>query len=315
METPKSEFQIWTRLIFNLLRGHHHLRQMRRGTRTNEVPPSFRGIKNFLAHVASPALPTASTATLLRGNASNWLQVNLQILEEHYENMIAGVKTNLLRPVDIDHQEAWLVALRWAFSKYRIDEEVMTSVMNDLVGVGLRIDQIPGGTSLRALMDVPTRRPRPKTRQKPKGATTSRSPLPSTNCDTQFDPDDQSSACTPMDPHDLPLTTTPIDQDPPPTDDKPPPKPETYVTTRLSRKKTPSDTTSKVHCETPTYCRPRTRNEYKTQHPPPGHRHWSRPPDEPDGPTPHHRGHGTTPTNYLPRTRCDCRAQVPSPGH
>jgi len=98
MQTPRTEFQTWTRLIFNLLRGHHHLMQMRRGTRTNEVPPSFRGIWNFLALVASPALPTTFTATMLRGNASNWMQTNLQILEKHYEDMIAGVKTNLNRP-------------------------------------------------------------------------------------------------------------------------------------------------------------------------------------------------------------------------
>jgi len=105
--------------------------QMRRGTRTNEVPPSFRGIRNFLAQVASPALPTTSTATMLRGNASNWMQTNLQILEKHYEDMIAGVKTNLLRPVRID-QRAWQVAVGWALSKYRISEEVMARVQTTL---------------------------------------------------------------------------------------------------------------------------------------------------------------------------------------
>jgi len=146
MQAQHTEFQVWTRLIFNLLRGHHHLMQMRRGTRTNEIPPSFRGIRNFLAQVASPALPTAPTATLLRGNASNWLQTNLQILESHYENMIAGVKTNLLRPVQIHHQRAWQVAMGWTYNKYRISEEVMVRVLNDLREIGLRIDQVPRGT-------------------------------------------------------------------------------------------------------------------------------------------------------------------------
>jgi len=159
MQTQRTDFQIWTRLIFNLLRGHHHLLQMKKGARTNEIPPSFRGIKNFLSQVASPALPTASTATLLRGNASNWLQANLQILESHYEDLIAGVKTNLLRPIQIDHQRAWEVAVGWAEGKYSINEEVMNRVKDDLRDVGLRIDQVPKGTPLRALMDVPTKRP------------------------------------------------------------------------------------------------------------------------------------------------------------
>jgi len=73
MDFPKTEFQTWTRWIFNLLRGHHHLRQMRRGMRSNLVPPSLQGVSTFLSQLASLALPTAATATLLRGNASNWL--------------------------------------------------------------------------------------------------------------------------------------------------------------------------------------------------------------------------------------------------
>lgn len=181
MQAQRTEFQVWTRLIFNLLRGHHHLMQMRRGTRTNEIPPSFRGIRNFLAQVASPALPTAPTATLLRGNASNWLQTNLQILESHYENMIAGVKTNLLRPVQIHHQRAWQVAMGWTYNKYRISEEVMIRVLNDLREIGLRIDQVPRGTPLRALMDGTAGRPRPRVRPKSKGGVGIRSPPASTS--------------------------------------------------------------------------------------------------------------------------------------
>jgi len=182
--------------------------------RINEIPPTLRGVKNFLSQLASPAIPTTSTAILLRGNAANWLQMNLQILEEHYREMIAGIRTNLLRPVNIDHQKAWLVALHWTVNKYRIDEEVVSTVMEELIAIGLRIDQIPEGSSLKALMDVPTRHSRPKTHQKSKN-TTPRTPTPSTSTgsDPQLDPDNQ------------PPTTIPFDQELNSTDQDPPPSP------------------------------------------------------------------------------------------
>jgi len=224
MENPKTEFQVWTKLIFNLLRGHHHLKQMRRGMRTNQLPPSLHGVSDFLSQLASPALPTTATATLLRGNASNWLQMNLQILEQHYEGMIERVRTNLLRPVNIDHRGAWLVALRWATNKYKINEEVVSTVMNDLIGVGLRIDRIAEGSPLRAIMDAPAKRPRPVSHQRSR-STTPRCPIPSTNTSfrPQVDPDDQTRTYTQVDPVDQPRTVTSFEQGPCSTYQAPPP--------------------------------------------------------------------------------------------
>lgn len=204
MENPRTDFQTWTRLVYNLLRGHHYLRQTGRGLRTNQIPPSLRGVRDFLSRVASPAAPTAATATLLRANASNWLQTNLQILEQHYEGMVAGIRTNLLRPVNIDHHRAWLVAVRKAVSNFRVDEEVLSTVMDDLIGVGILIQRIPVGSSLRAIQAAPAEQPRLRTDQGPE-TTTPEAPIPDLT--------------------DQPETVTPLDQDPHPTDQDPSPIP------------------------------------------------------------------------------------------
>jgi len=239
MEPPKTEFQTWTRWIYNLLRGHHHLRQMRKGLRSNQVPPSLQGMTNFLSQLATPALPTATTATLLRGNASNWLQVNLQILEQHYEGMIATVKTNLLKPVKIDHQKAWLVALRWALGKFRIEEEVVRLVMDDLIGVGLRIDRISIGSPMKAIMDAPPKRPRPRTHEKSKQATVTtgfnpRTPTPDTSTHSHHrrGPSDRTMTPTRQDSTVRPRTTTPLDRNRDSTDQDPPP--DLVSSTRLN---------------------------------------------------------------------------------
>lgn len=270
--------------------------------RSNQVPPSLQGVRGFLSQLASPALPTASTATLLRGNASNWLQVNLQILEQHYEDMVAGVRTSLLRPVDIDHHKAWLVALRWAVGKYKIDEEVVSIVMGDLIGVGLKINRIPEGSSLKAIMDMPAKRPRPKAHQRSK-TTTPRTPVPSTSTSIhpQFDPDDQALTCTQMDLIDQPLTATTLDQDLHPTDQDPPPNPKP-----ATQQDPPRKTTNLATSETSTVRPLRTTDPGPSTHtlpsPPPPNTDTDRPTEEPDGPTPYQRDHETTYDYHSPST-------------
>lgn len=219
MEPPKTEFQTWTKWLYNLLRGHHHLRQMRKGLRSNHVPPPLRGMTNFLSQLATPALPTIATATLLRGNASNWLQANLQILEQHYEGMISTVKTNLLKPVKINHQRAWLVALRWARGRLHIGEEVIRSVMNDLIGVGLRLVHVSVDSPMKAIMAAPPIRPRPRNRGKSCQASITtdgcpRTPTPctSTQSHDRLDPSDQTRTPTRLDSTIRPMTTTPMDR-------------------------------------------------------------------------------------------------------
>jgi len=83
MTRPFSAFQTGTRMMFNLLRAHHHLGYIRVGARTDNVPRALARIQTYLAEVISPASPSMATATLLQGSATNWLQTNLQILEEH----------------------------------------------------------------------------------------------------------------------------------------------------------------------------------------------------------------------------------------
>jgi len=226
MEVMRNDFQNWTRLVYGLIRAHHYRRQMGQGLRANLVPPAFRGLRDFLSRVASPASPTTATATLLRANASNWLQTDMQILEQHYEEMIAGIKTNLLRPVRIDHHRAWLVAVRRAVNNFKVGEEVLTTVMNDLIGVGVLIQQIPEGSPMRAIQAAPAGQPRQVTDQGPE-TTTPETPTPGDNTTVlpQLEPDDQTQTCSYIDLTDEPETETPCDQDTDPNDQDPSPIP------------------------------------------------------------------------------------------
>jgi len=45
MARPYSAFQTETRLMFNLLRAHHHLGYVRKGARTDEVPRALARVR------------------------------------------------------------------------------------------------------------------------------------------------------------------------------------------------------------------------------------------------------------------------------
>jgi len=141
MSRPHSAFQTETRLMFDLLRAHHHLGYVRNGARTEAVPRALARVKEYLAGVVCPASPKVSTATLLRGSATQWLQTNLQILEGHYEE----VKVDLGRVDGVDHRQAWEVATEWLFKKYRpVDPETVRKAAEVLEEMGLEVGRLPG---------------------------------------------------------------------------------------------------------------------------------------------------------------------------
>jgi len=87
---PYTAFQAEVRLMFALMRAHHHLDYARKGARMEAVPRALARVKEYLAGVVCPASPSLSTAALLRGGASQWLRTSFQILERHYIEVIEG---------------------------------------------------------------------------------------------------------------------------------------------------------------------------------------------------------------------------------
>lgn len=144
MSRPFSAFQTGIRIMFNLLRAHHHLGYIRVGARTDNVPRALARIRTYLAEVISPAIPSPATATLLRGSATNWLQTNLQILEEHYEATVATTKREMLQVGEFDYQQAWQVAINWMNKKYKpLHREAINRAAEDLEEVGWAINRCP----------------------------------------------------------------------------------------------------------------------------------------------------------------------------
>jgi len=144
MYRPYSAFQTATRLVFNLLRARHHLTYVKKGARSDEVPKALMRIRNYLSGVIFSASPNVATAILLQSSATNWLQINLQILEGHYEEVVAATKRDLGRLEAVDHQQAWEVAIKWFYKKYRpVLPDTINGAADDLEEVGWVINRFP----------------------------------------------------------------------------------------------------------------------------------------------------------------------------
>ncbi|KAI4808575.1 hypothetical protein KUCAC02_000632, partial [Chaenocephalus aceratus] len=133
-----SDFQKITRVMFKLLRTYHNWGPIRRAmVGTGPILKNISQTRDWLMDSLKPSLPKGVTADLLGGNATNWLQTGLQILDENYQGTSADLRRNLSRE---DSERAWIVASRWLRCKYpHAQDQVFALARADLELLGLQL--------------------------------------------------------------------------------------------------------------------------------------------------------------------------------
>ncbi|KAJ4946570.1 hypothetical protein JOQ06_024235 [Pogonophryne albipinna] len=141
-----SEFQKITRVIFKLLRTYHCWGPIRRAMVGNgPIPKNIAHTRDWLVDSLRPALPKGTTADLLDGNATNWLQTGLKILNEHYQSTSAELQRALISLPKEDGERAWAVASRWLRLNYPHAKDLVFDLARaDLDLLGLQLP-VPGG--------------------------------------------------------------------------------------------------------------------------------------------------------------------------
>lgn len=143
MASPKTDFQLLLRVFAKYIKAYHHL-QHTNCSPTTETPIRLKRIQDDLTKLVRPAFPTAQTDIVKEYNAKNWMYTTLQILEEHYLSLIAGVQTEI-NHLSLDGWErAVQVAVSW--------------VKKDLPGIK-ETTIVQATTNLKALVD---KRPQPQ---------------------------------------------------------------------------------------------------------------------------------------------------------
>lgn len=124
-----------TRLVFNLLKAHHHFSRIKNAVGSNNAPGFLRIIRNYLPDTAPPFKPKSDLTTLLQGNACHEPQINIQQIGEHYITKIKAILQDLSRPVKMNCQDIWKIDVNWLKKKFKlVHPEVLVR------GIGLDIN-------------------------------------------------------------------------------------------------------------------------------------------------------------------------------
>lgn len=139
LHTTSSEddqFRKVVRVVYNLMRGFHHLGKISTKTIV-EDPPTISSVVSYLTNVLKPACITNTTRLLLEGNAKNWAHTSRLILEEHYSQDIEKNTQTLRSLGDTNWRAPFDIAKKWAIRhfKYRLDKETIEKTEALLVSV------------------------------------------------------------------------------------------------------------------------------------------------------------------------------------
>lgn len=110
IDTDDEDFIYKVRIIYKIIRSHHHLHNITRP----EPPSSIRKTAMNLASFIMPAAPSKRTQKLLIENARNWEQTTLDILKQHYELNLAEDLMDLTGFSEGDWKGPFHIATGWA---------------------------------------------------------------------------------------------------------------------------------------------------------------------------------------------------------
>ena len=105
---PDQNFKQLIRHFYQFIRAHHRLQNVQISTGNTEEPPSLKTTMRWLENLIKPADPTKSTELMLYGNA---LHNSLQILEDHYKEIIKDISLKITSMDTSRWIEAWEVAM------------------------------------------------------------------------------------------------------------------------------------------------------------------------------------------------------------
>ena len=113
------------RKLHAVIKMVHHLQNVTI-TPDRPEPLMIARIVDSLTSLIKPADPTDDVLDLIEGNAKNWGQNTLQILQDHYQKRLEKLLQDLPGDLTRDWREAFIVATRWACRNLpRITQDVL----------------------------------------------------------------------------------------------------------------------------------------------------------------------------------------------
>lgn len=140
------KFGALVRQLKRIIKVVHHLRNV---NGEGSPPQMISRMVDMLAGVIKPAAPNAKTADMILGNAKNWGDATMLILQDHYKTALQEALGGLVLDTDVDWKVAFDVATRWTRRNLpRLPQDVVEHA-EALVAAAMGPDGSPqtGGTA------------------------------------------------------------------------------------------------------------------------------------------------------------------------
>jgi len=151
VQTDDPDFLIKVRTIHRLIKAVHHLRNVSH----EEYPPSIDKMTHHLSTVIKPAVPNATTQTLIQGNAKNWAHTTMLILQQHYSTNIENDVNILSQFKTQEWHPPFLIASSWAKRNLgnRLKNETLDQVQAVIVAKLADLEPPTGPTERQPLIN------------------------------------------------------------------------------------------------------------------------------------------------------------------
>lgn len=103
------DFVTKTRLLFKIIKLIQDKNNI-----SHEQPPSISKIERHLSEVIKPALPNATTHTLIEDNAKNWAYTTMLIRKNHYQDALMEETVKLQHISSKEWEECFNTVIVWA---------------------------------------------------------------------------------------------------------------------------------------------------------------------------------------------------------
>lgn len=140
------KFGALVRQLKRIIKVVHHLRNV---NGEGSPPQMISRMVDMLAGVIKPAAPNAKTADMILGNAKNWGDATMWILQDHYKTALQEALGGLVLDTVVDWKVAFDVATRWTRRNLpRLPQDVVEHA-EALVAAAMGPDGSPqtGGTT------------------------------------------------------------------------------------------------------------------------------------------------------------------------
>ncbi|MGL5802378.1 MAG: hypothetical protein ACRCX7_07285, partial [Cetobacterium sp.] len=104
-----------TKTYFKFIQATHHMETVDHSVQTGNFPTGMCRQVDKLTKFIKPSSPIDTTTEKIAQNTHNWMQTNMNILQEHYTHTIISLMEQITKFSDLE----WTVAMRWAKNRFK----------------------------------------------------------------------------------------------------------------------------------------------------------------------------------------------------